>query len=118
MYNKNISSLNVGGGNSFNIIRMPSYEQWTNIVQSDMNGTIDNSSTNRAQIWNYFISGWGMLKDHTTTQTNTRDICLTNTNHKYHDSDFFQYINKNSSSGAISNNVDYYTSSFRPIIEC
>lgn len=107
------------GGIPLNLIRIPSDEQWTNIVKSDMNGMINNTDIiDRTQVWHYFISSWNMLKDHTTTQTNTRDICLTNTNNKYHAGDFFQYISKNSLSGSIDNSADYYTSSFRPIIEC
>ena len=104
-----------GGGNSLNKIRMPSREQWMNIIESDMNGTIDVSiSDNNIVRWNFFNQP---LSDFTITQTNTRDVHFSSMNWKGngHGGLLFSFFNKNE---LIKPGDGYYfISSFRPIIE-
>lgn len=117
----------MGGGNSLNIIRIPSKKQWVNIVESDMNGTVDVSSiANRVSRWNYFNNeSHTKMTDYTTTQNNINDKCCSS---MWYSSNTvigelaFSYISKITvigtfNTGSVRNSY-YYQSSFRPIIEC
>lgn len=57
MNNINISSLNGGGGNNYNIIRLLSYNFYNNISSSDLNGSID-KDLNIFGFWNKNIDEW------------------------------------------------------------
>lgn len=119
MNNINTTLLKIGGGNSLNIIRITSKEQWVNIVESDMNGTLDVSNiANRVSRWNYFGSS-GQLRDYTNTQNNTNDTCCASVNYAYAgDGDLvFLYVSKNHLNNFVIQPTHYYISSFRPIIE-
>ena len=120
--NSNYSSSLIGGGNSLNIIRIPSKEQWVNIVESDMNGTVDISNiADRIYRWNYFGID-NQLRDYTNTQNNVNDTSYPSVNFAY--AGFgelvFLYASKNHLIGFINPNDGrfYYIGSFRPIIEC
>ena len=113
-----------GGGNSLNTIRIPSREQWINIIKSDMNGTVDASSiTNRASRWNYFSDGSYKMPDYTTTQNNKNYNCYSSMYYIMNNIGnlAFSYISKDSLIGSIDTGFGsnyHYISSFRPIIEC
>lgn len=60
----------MGGGNNNVIIRIPSKNEYINILQnSDLNGTIDTTSS-KSNVWNFNYSGsafdYSMLQDNTT----------------------------------------------------
>ena len=66
MNNTNISSLNGGGGNSLNIIRLMSYKIYNDIILTGtLNGTISSSSFN----WNR--NDW-----YVPLQNNINNACL------------------------------------------
>ena len=47
----------MGGGNNYNIIRLPSYNFYNNISSSDLNGSID-KDLNIFGFWNKNIDEW------------------------------------------------------------
>ena len=119
MNSDNIKS-DMGGGNSLNIIRIPSKEQWVNIVESDMNETIDVSNiADRMYRWNYFGTD-NQLKDYTNTQNNINDTSYPSVNFtNAGDGELvFLYVSKNHLNDFVIRPSFYYISSFRPIIEC
>lgn len=61
------NSLNGGGGNNNVIVRIPSTNEYDNIIlNNNLNGNID-ASTSKSNVWN-FISG---RQDYTILQNNT-----------------------------------------------
>ena len=65
--NYSSSSLNRGGGNSLNLIRIPSINEVKNIiVSSDLNGTITPGNMNTWQIYDTWTTWW--------TQNNSNDF--------------------------------------------